>query len=1438
MAMIYPRNICFYLRKFPYCTSKNASVQDSQRNTSFDIDAVIKNYEKWIEYVAAVQAKESDPKVYRMILPPPNVTGNLHLGHALTVSIEDAMCRYRRLQGQEVIWYPGFDHAGIATQVVIERMLWNEKKLRRHQITQHDFLELCLQWKNERVADISKQLKALGATLDWRNIFSEAVTIAFCQLYSDGLIFNNFRMVNWCPTLRSTISDQEVDIVDVGKNDYFLINKSSLKNKYIEVGIMHRIRYELLNGNSSSGTNYLEVGTTRPETLFADCALAVNPNDERYVKYIGLRVQHPLLPDRTLPILADRTVKTDKGTGILKITPAHNFTDFAIARNHANQLSDEDFSRSCIDESGCLINAADFSGMDRFEARNKVIAKLIAYDKYGRTMPYHEQQLRVCSRTGDIIEPMAKKQWFMDCLTVTPKYMRPHLENWLNKKEPWCLSRQLDWGQQIPAFRPNSNSEWIVARNEIEALRIYDKTMTKVDLEQDKDVLDTWFCSSIIPIVMFAYNYEKYFKISRETRHRCLQVGQENELTAFHYLCWKLDTTLLGFGLTGYFPFPKVVLHGLVRDETGKKMSKSLGNVIDPMDIVDEGAADSLRSRFPGGISRHGPDALRFALLRHDVNAMDINIDIVQTAGEGLKFCNKLWNLCNYAEEIWRNCYEVSDQLCNDRIEDRWIKSRLESSLIIMAEKMDSDCPHLALNAMHRFLCNDLCDETTKKALWLKDYPRLKTIAEILRDIVEKSLIHLSIFMPFVSQYLFDHIKRGKDSSTFVFNPKMGSKPYLIDKKLEQDMSFALEVVKAIRSIRAQFRISMKNTLQVACYGGNCDLKNFHSIIQELCNVTFLSSVPEENNHCSLPFPVHGYSAEIHVTIMGDYGSLFKKELLRRLQKAEKRKRQSLYQIDKHEKFIRSASRDDLLERHQRKISQANAVVNVRLLLNEVWKKKPYLRLQMMSWSKRLLEWLLVGTCVLHIIMAPYTKVEESFNIQAIHDILYHRLNFNKYDHHEFPGVVPRTFMSAIAVSIPFVPVVSYFNNITKLWILYGVRLLLGLTVLFAFRKFAERIDKKFGGLSGNFLRRHITRGTTFKIDSDKYIIQSTNFNFSPLPNTFALLGAQLKTIEIVPLPNTFALLGVLWIYQKILDGHWLCAARFATYIKIVQFLLNFAEYLLKKYKCLGLSVPIDSLLWRRWVWPEGEVWWFNVILNRSHEYGVLPYFWYFYSAIPRAMIASTALVPLGALIGNTSIFLLASSRNYPGGEALTSLQYLRHFDRNKPVSVYIDNYAAQTGVNRFLHWYDAWEYNKTENLEPSQLARFDFLLIGSYVEPDIVNFTATNFISTHRISYDVEVFRGVELRRMRWFPYYWPVIKFNPQLVVLEKLHYSDSFMDKRNISRIFFSYRPFFSVQKEYFPGSKWAYNDVASDVHYYFGILLSENNRTVLFDKKAKT
>uniref|UniRef100_A0A915Q744 Mannosyltransferase n=1 Tax=Setaria digitata TaxID=48799 RepID=A0A915Q744_9BILA len=463
-----------------------------------------------------------------------------------------------------------------------------------------------------------------------------------------------------------------------------------------------------------------------------------------------------------------------------------------------------------------------------------------------------------------------------------------------------------------------------------------------------------------------------------------------------------------------------------------------------------------------------------------------------------------------------------------------------------------------------------------------------------------------------------------------------------------------------------------------------------------------------------------------------------------------------------------------------------------------------------MSTIKGTAEWLLIGMCIMHILMAPYTKVEESFNVQAVHDILYHRLNLTKYDHYEFPGVVPRTFTGALAISAPLFPVVKYFEwrSITKQWILYGVRIVLGLTVLSVFGQFAERIDKKFGSLSGDFL--------------------------------------SLPTL-------------VLWTYQKIFDGHWVCAARIATI-----FTLLFRCELILLYACififpvltgqiavfgwngvvvhcfstalltLGISIPIDSFFWGRWLWPEGEVWWFNVILNRSHEYGVLPYFWYFYSVIPRALFASTALVPLGALIDrrllpilapvmcyiflysflphkelrfiiytfpllnvsaavfcarvlndrtfdynkfycgyvflfftwinrwkstfgtlmaaavvlhlvvnviSTSFFLLASSKNYPGGEALTFLEDLLHSDRNEPISIYIDNYAAQTGVSRFLQRYNAWEYNKTENLEPFQLERFDFLLIGSYTEPDMVNIVSSNF-STHRILHRVEAFQ------------------------------------------------------------------------------------------------
>uniref|UniRef100_A0A183CUH1 valine--tRNA ligase n=1 Tax=Gongylonema pulchrum TaxID=637853 RepID=A0A183CUH1_9BILA len=626
----------------------------------------------------------------------------------------------------------------------------------------------------------------------------------------------------------------------------------------------------------------------------------------------------------------------------LKITPSHDHVDFAIARKYIGQLlSDEDVSRRCINDSGCLVNASDFNGLDRFEARIKIISRLCDNGKYGGTMPFPEQQLKICGRTGDLIEPVLKKQWFVDCvamndtalaaleegtITVLPRSMQIHLENWLNRKEPWCISRQLDWGQRIPAFRPHSSDRYVRLFSRGESVNLGfgfpgwpDRRINRVPLS----VLETGF-----------------------------------DIAGF----WVARMLTVCHSLTGFFPFTKVLLHGLVRDDEGKKMSKSLGNVIDPLDIIDgvssqtmlqrldenafqgvekRKAAISLKARFPEGIRRCGPDALRFALLRHDASATDINIDIVQEASEGLRFCNKLWNLCNYAGDVWDNVEgEVVEAASSDRIEDRWIKSRLKSTFLVLMEKMGSDRPHLAFAAMYKFLWNDLCDvylETTKKALWAKDRERLNVVAGILHEVLEKSLVRLSIFMPFVSEYLFDRIKRKKERNLYdLCLTEKTMDAFTIDNELEKEMHSVLEIIKTVRSLRVLFQLSRRDTLQVACQPDAFDLKRFQHVIQDLCNVTLLSTVPKISS-CGrfVPFPVHGYSTKIFVAlevafadgclmpcVRGDYEAQIKEKLNNQLQSAQSRKDQFLCRIKKHEMLAKNCERKDLLDKHERRITQ------------------------------------------------------------------------------------------------------------------------------------------------------------------------------------------------------------------------------------------------------------------------------------------------------------------------------------------------------------------------------------------------------------------------------------------------------------------------------------------------------------------------------------
>uniref|UniRef100_A0A1I7XLR2 valine--tRNA ligase n=1 Tax=Heterorhabditis bacteriophora TaxID=37862 RepID=A0A1I7XLR2_HETBA len=580
-----------------------------------------------------------------MVLPPPNVTGKLHLGHALTIIIEDAMCRHHRIKG------------GI-----------------------------------------------------------------------------------------------EVDRVNISPDSFLMIPAQNGGKRSVRVGVMHRIRYPLLNS-----TKFVEVGTTRPETIFADVALAVNPCDTRYSNLIGKRVLHPLIQGRELPILADEAVIMDKGTGILKITPSHDYLDYEIASRHWDEILCIDpnaKNRHCFDESG-RITISNFKNMDRFDGREKVIQILEELNLYCGEMSYCSGQIAVCSRTGDIIEPRLTEQWFMNTsgmyedtekaikdgrIKIDPIGQEQRLFDWLSNKDPWCLSRQLFWGHRIPAYK-TEGSPWIIAKSLEEARK---RLNTSAVLQQDNDVLDTWFSSSLVPLVTSGW-MEGTLDVSKPLLN-IMETGWD--ILGF----WVARMIAMTIRLTGgQVPFPRVVLHGLIRDSNGQKMSKSLGNVIDPLDIINGiqqsemierlersflnqneivSAIADIRSRFPEGIPQSGADALRFALLRHDVLASDIPLNIADLAGEGLRFCNKLWNLIAYVETVSAKSLTQKDvdsenpavsfsltflyvSLLNQvasNWQDLWILSRLAACLQQVDSHMEECNPHLAFSGLHTFILSNLCD--------------------------------------------------------------------------------------------------------------------------------------------------------------------------------------------------------------------------------------------------------------------------------------------------------------------------------------------------------------------------------------------------------------------------------------------------------------------------------------------------------------------------------------------------------------------------------------------------------------------------------------------------------------------------------------------------------------------------------------------------------
>ncbi|XGW04592.1 hypothetical protein V3C99_015630 [Haemonchus contortus] len=951
--------------------------------SSFDIDVVTKNRHNRVEWAAANYRNTG--KEFRMILPPPNVTGKLHLGHALTVTIEDALCRHHRIKGGVARWIPGFDHAGIATQVVVEQDLWKKKAIRRDQMSREDFVEHCRQWSEKNSTAIREQLNILGATLEWKNAyytlnenFSSAVTEAFVRLYEDGLIYRDKRIVNWCPSLQSSISDQEVTRLDFSSPTKIVIPSSEGGKREVQVGTMYSVMYPL-----DGSDRLIPVATTRPETMFADVALAVHPDDARYSEFVGKVVRHPLRKDMKIPIIADKSVQMNKGTGVLKITPSHDALDWEIASRHREEILGQDqnaLSRNCIDVHGRLNQEAnEFLGLDRFDARLKVIEKLSSSGHFGGTIK-HDGQVSLCSRTGDVVEPRLTDQWFMNTeglyedarqavvkgkIRILPKIHEQKLFDWLSNKDPWCLSRQLLWGHRIPAYRAE-NSPWFVAKSLDHA---HDHFGRNAEILQDDDVLDTWFSSSLIPLVNAGWPGPNF-----NPSAPLLDVMETGwDILGF----WVARMIIMTMKLSGgQVPFSNVLLHGLVRDSAGKKMSKSLGNVIDPLDVVDGisreemierveksnlskeeivAASSAISTRFPEGIARAGPDALRFALLRHDLLATDIPVNIADLSNEGLRFCNKLWNLVTYIETVTESSQTVKD-VDSEHPADEWILSRLGATLEQVDKHMTEYMPHLAFVELQNFILGSLCDvylETTKNALWTKNFARIAEIRTTLSRVVQPTLVQLSVFMPFVAEHLYERVfKREPGSIYFDF---VNASFFRLQRsiELESDMDIVLRIVSTIRSLRSQLQLPSSMVFRGVLYCDNAssDFARLSSILFDLAKFD-LSNVCSLDHDVSPGFticPLPGSSGHLSLKIEESHRADFVSRLERLLNKYEERKEQFQRKAEKYEGIVLKDKQEGKVKPHiivknEKKASQARHVAEsasgeakkIRVLLEEM----------------------------------------------------------------------------------------------------------------------------------------------------------------------------------------------------------------------------------------------------------------------------------------------------------------------------------------------------------------------------------------------------------------------------------------------------------------------------------------------------------------------
>ena len=814
----------------------NEPKEDFNLNTYSPSEVEKKWQEIWEDLNAfkAIPDKEGEP--FCVVIPPPNVTGSLHMGHAFNTSLIDVIVRFQRLNGKNVLCLPGTDHASIAVQTILEKQIKNEG-LDKDDIGRDNFLSRAWKWKNESGGNIVFQLKKMGYSVDWsRERFTldeqlnKAVVKAFIELHKRGLIYRGEYLVNWCPASQSAVSDLEVEMQEVnGKLWYF--------------------KYFLIDDNEEESSDFLEVATTRPETLLGDTAIAVNPNDARYKKFIGKKVMVPFVK-RLIPIVGDLHVDMEFGTGCVKVTPAHDPNDFEIGkRNNLSQIN-------IMNKDGTLNkNGGKFENLDRFEARKTIIKELdeigllTRIEEYQHTVPFSDR--------GKVpIEPLLSTQWFLkmddiskECLDKLngdePKFIpirwKKVYKDWLTNINDWCISRQLWWGHQIPAWyvlksddeNISQETPYIVAFDEVSALKeAKEKFGSNIRIIRDKDVLDTWFSSGLWPFSTLGWpNLED----------KDFQKWYPNSLlvTGFDIIFfWVARMTMLGNSFTSTIPFKEVYIHGLVRDENNKKMSKSAGNGIDPVLLIE----------------KYGSDALRFALIREVAGAgQDIRLDFDRkaetssTIEASRNFANKIWNATKFAlMNVSNSSRRVKPKynFCELELSDKWILSKLNRTKISLLDLISDYKLGEAAKLIYEFAWNDFCD-------WYVEFlkPRFnnpknnKSIEFILVEILNDIFIMMHPFMPHITEELW-HVLNLKSQSKLLSNESWPiiNKEY-IDERLEKSFDQLFQIIRLVRNLRAELGLKPSQLISIYLVTNNKKLLEFINLMESDIKTLTKSSV-------------------------------------------------------------------------------------------------------------------------------------------------------------------------------------------------------------------------------------------------------------------------------------------------------------------------------------------------------------------------------------------------------------------------------------------------------------------------------------------------------------------------------------------------------------------------------------------------------------------